>query len=190
MPDPVWTFQYNFGQTPENNGFTRDNYGATVNTVTGGQTANRRVEITGTSPSVGCAFLTSTIPSLDPNIGVTVEGIMQVTGGQAGLEMTFLNYAVTLDLLPASLQLRAVGDAGTELVEVATPSNSGQTTIRITFSPDRSVRVYRNGTLLGTIPTAPTLTMPFQRVLWWGEGQGTQTFRALRTYLGGAVAPG
>jgi hypothetical protein len=200
MPDPVWTMQYMMNQTPEGNGFTRAyDYpiAAAVNAVTGGSPANRRVEIDARAGNdCGIVFLTSTIPSLDFTKGATLETIVNVSGdanGDAGMELTFLSYAVLLMIHPNKACVYSPeGDDGTPGFEVAvnTDSNNADLKWRITFDTDHNVRVYRDSALLIGPLAAPIVTKPFQRVLWWAESGVLAVWRAFRFYVGGAVAAG
>jgi hypothetical protein len=185
VPDPTWTSQYNLAQTPEANGFTRTLYdNPVVNAVTGGSPANRRVEIN--SDAGSCVFVTSAVPSLDGDTGVTAEVVVASSGsGNAGFEVTFLDRAIGVQVYADRI---TVADGLNEPASFPTAANTANTTVRLTYQSG-TARVYRNGTLLATL-TPPFLGMPFQRVLWWGEEGGTQVWRALRYWSGGAMAPG
>jgi hypothetical protein len=196
MPDPVWSSQYNYGQTPENNGFTRELYGsASLNLVTGGQAANRRVEVT-SQPGGGYVFTTSNVPSLDGTIGATGEAVCNPGSGagHCGFEMTFLDRAVFVQIFADRVEVECCGDPPNQHVylTVQTASNVSDLTWRFTYAAGQ-FKVYRSGVLVADV-AAPVCAKPFQRFLWWAEGSGsgvsTQTFRALRLYTGGAVQPG
>jgi hypothetical protein len=192
MPDPAWTQQYQFNQSPEGNGFTRRLYRTPIVTeVTGGNPANRRVEIDSTNGDA--VFITSAVPSLDSSVGATAEMVVNVTGaadGNAGVELSFLDRAVLLMVYPNKIGISAAQEDGQIEQEVATASNAPDTEVRMTLDASKDLRIYRNDALiLGPISTQ-TKTKPFQRVLWWGESGALVTFRALRYYLGGAVIPG
>lgn len=185
VADPVWTATYNFGNTPENNGFTRQVNGGVVTTVTGGTPANRRVEINSTNGEA--IFLTSNVPSLNMNVGATVQMTVAVSGtGNAGVELTFLDRAFGIQVYANRITVAILDGNGAQ--EVSALANTGDTIIRATVSPDLTLRVYRNNLLISTKTLGPT-TQPFQRVLWWGEEGGVQIFRQLAYYIGGAVAP-
>jgi hypothetical protein len=187
MADPVWTQQYALNQTPEQNGFTRTLYGSpTVNTVTGGTPSSRKVEILSTA-SDSCVFSTSNVPAINSSVGITAEIIASCTGaGDAGFECTFLDRYVGVQLYSNKITI-VISNGQAESV-FPTAANTADTTVRFTYSPDGTGRVYRNAVLISAF-AIPAETKPFQRVLWWGEGGGTQVFKALRYYLGGPVAP-
>ena len=192
MPDPNWSTQFNFSQTPETNGFTRQVYGTPViQEVTSGSQANRRVEINTDAGSV--VWGTTQVPSLDPTIGCTLEYVCNCTGtGNAGIELTFLSRVVAVQVYAAEVRFYTVQD-GVEPPPptiVLTTANSANTTIRVTFDSSNNVRVYRNGTLIIGPQAVPVAVKPFQRVLWWAEEGGVQTFRTIKVWLGGAMAPG
>jgi len=193
MPDPAWTQQYNFAQTPENNGFTRQLYNSPVITLTqGGNPANRNVNVDSTAGDA--VFLTSSVPSLSSSIGATAEMIVAVSGaaeGDAGIELTFLDRAVLVLVFPNKVSISICNDIiGNQESEYPTASNSGDTTIRVTFDSNKDLRVYRNAILLAGPLSTANCVKPFQRVLWWVETGAIGTFKALRYYLGGAVVPG
>lgn len=190
MADPVWTAQYNYSQTPETNGFSRTLYKTPVVTVvTSGPVANRRVEINSASGDV--VFITSNVPSLDPSIGATAEAVVSVTGpGDAGFELTFLTRALMLQVYATGVGLTVCDDIGGEKhYRVKTAPNNVDTKFRMTLDGSNNVHVYREGSgVIGPV-SAEQCEKPFQRVLWWGESSGTQTFKAMKYYIGGAVAP-
>ena len=192
MPNPIWSAEYAFNQAPEANGFTRRESGSPVITEqTSGTPANRRVEIN--SDNGDAVWATTTVPALDPLVGTTTEFQTRVSGsGDAGVETTFLTFAVLCmvweNMISVSQPRGDNGDPGGE-TEIATASNAVDTLVRFNFSPDRTVTVYRNGIEIHSF-TANVITKPFQRVLWWGEGGGTQVFNIFRYYNGGSVPPG
>lgn len=189
MADPVWTSQYNTAQTPEGNGFSRTLYNnPTVNIVSSGTPANRRVEIV--SNSGACVFETASVPSIDSSIGVTAESLLSCNGtGDAGFELTFLDRFCGINVFANKIILSLPdGSGGVTEQTFATAANTGDTLIRFTYSPDGTGRIYRAGALV-TAVALPELAKPNQRVLFWGEGGGTQTFKTMKYYLGGPVAP-
>ena len=190
MADPVWTAQYNYSTTPELNGFTRILYKTPVVTeVRTGPTANRRVQIN--SASGDAVFLTSTVPALDPVLGATAEAVVNVTGpGNAGFELTFLTKALLLQVYSSGIGLTVCDDvAGEQFYLRQTPFNNIDTKVRLTLDGSNNVNVYREGSgVVGPVPGGQC-TKSFQRVLWWAEGSGTQTFKGMKYYIGGAVAP-
>ena len=192
MPDPAWTAQYNFAQTPEGNGFTRQLHNDPIVTlIQGGNPANRRVDVDSTNGDA--VFLTSQVPSLDSTIGATIEMTVAVSGaadGNAGFELTFLDRAVLVMVFPNKIGLTVAQDAGQFDQEIPTASNSGDTEIRVTFDATKALRVYRNDVLIAGPISTQTAVKPFQRVLWWCEAGAIATFRVMRYYLGGAVVPG
>ncbi len=192
MPDPNWTSEYQFNQPPESNGFTRTIYNTPVVTeVTGGNPSDRRVEIN--SDTGDCVFITSDVPSLDANTGVTLEASVSCTGsGDAGFELTFLDYAVLIMVWEDRVSISMPrGDNGEPSVEqdIPTAANSSPVLMRFTFDNQRLVRIYRDLSEIHSF-TAHPVTKPFQRVLWWGEGGGVQLFNVLRFWTGGAMPPG
>ena len=188
MPDPIWTNQYSFSQTPEQNGFTRILYDAPLLTIqTTGPTANRRVEIN--SDAGSAVFQISNVPSLTTLLGATAEIIAAISGpGNAGIELTFQDRYFGVQVYENRITV-AVDDGQGPHEVAAGQSNSGNTTIRVTVSPDFTLRVYRAGVLVDT-RALPGTEKPLPRVLFWGEEGGTQIFRTLRYYIGGPVAPG
>lgn len=194
MPDPAWTQNYATNQSPESNGFTRNiNRSPVITEITTGNPANRRVEIDSDNGDV--VFLTSSVPSLDPLVGVTIEADIQTAGpGDAGFELTFLNAAVLVNVYSGSVDISIPrGDDGTGASETTfiTADNGDTEHIwRYTFDASRNVRLYRDEILVGGPILASTVTKPFQRVLWWGEGGGTQIYWGFRYFIGGAVVPG
>lgn len=184
-----WTAQYNFGQAPEQQNFTRSVYGATavVKVNSTGPTANRNLTVTESDANSGVAFLTSSIPSFDATRGATAEATVAVTGaGDAGFEVTFLDHAFGLNIATSGLILDV--DGAPEQV-VATASNAGATTFRITIDATATLNVYRAGVRVAGPIALPVVAHPFQRFLFWGESGGAQVFTALAYYIGGAVAP-
>ena len=200
MPDPVWTMRYQMNQTPEGNGFTRSfdyTLQAIVTEVTGGSPANRRVELDARAGlDCGVVFLTSTVPSLDFTQGATAETIVNVSGdsnGNAGIELTFLSYAVALQVYPGKVKLYAPGDGNPDPsvdVTVPTASNNADIKWRITFDTLHQVHIYRDDLLVIGPVVVPIVVKPFQRVLWWAEGGVLTIWRAFRFYVGGAVPAG
>ena len=188
MPDPNWTSQYDFSKTPEANGFTRSIHGAPVLMLaTSGAPANRRVEINSDAGDI--VFLTSQVPSLSESLGATAEAVVSVTGGDAGFQLTFLTCAILVQVHPDKLYVGMPGDPPGGYVNIDIPIvNSGNVTVRATFSPGRLLRLYRNGVLVGGPYTVPNRSQAYQEVQWWGEG-GFQVWRFMAYYLGGAVAP-
>lgn len=189
MADPVWSSAYNFGNTPENNGFTRTVNGGVVTLTTTGPAAGRKVSINSDAGDAVC--LTSSVPSLSEGVGATAQAIVAVTGaGDAGFELDFLNHNVQV-LIKANSVVISLGDDanGNQNTEIPTASNGTATTIRLTVDSSGNIRVYRNTVLIFGPTQWPTSVSPFQRVLFWGEGGGTQVFTQMNSYLGGAVAP-
>lgn len=196
MADPVWTEEYNMGNTPENNGFTRTLQNSPIITEnTTGNPSNRNVEIN--SDNGNAIFLTASIPSLSLPPGATLEAEGSVSGsGDGGFELTFLDSAILVNVFEGFVNYSmpsGVDNQGNPVgpieEEVDTPSNNARLIWRVTIDGDRFWNIYRAGVLVaGPIP-AHFITKPFQRVLWWGEGGGIQTFYSMKYYIGGAVAP-
>lgn len=190
MADPNWSSQYNFGQMPEQQGFTRILYGSpVVNTVTTGAAANRRVDIT--TDAGDCVFVTSNVPALNEAVGITAEASVVVSGsGNAGFQAVFLQFAVELDVKSNLMRIIMPGISNTTVDQEFTgQNNTSPVLIRLTVNPAGVVRIYRNAIQLGNgfqRPSQPQVQQSFQ---WWGEGGGLQSFRALKTYWGGEVAP-
>ncbi len=200
MPDPVWTEVYNMGNTPEQNGFTRTLQGSpTITENSGGNPANRNVEIN--SDNGDAVFLTSVVPSLSMPPGATLEAEGSVSGsGDGGFELTFLDCAILVNVfenfvnysMPSGFSEPNRGGVTVPGIEadVATDSNNTRIVWRVTIDGSRNWNIYRDEILVaGPIP-AHFLIKPFQRILWWGEGGGIQTFYTMKYYIGGAVAPG
>lgn len=193
MPDPAWTMQYQWNQPPEGNGFTRRLIGSPVVVETiGGNPASRNVEIT--SNNGDCVFLTSQVPALDSTVGVTAEMQVAVNGsGDAGFELTLLDTIIMANVFENEVNLYCpTGDGGASgfnLTET-TDSNAADTLFRLLIDGSKRASLYRNGVAVWVNVQCPVLTRSFQRVLWWGEGGGTQKFNILRYYAGGAVIPG
>ncbi len=191
MADPVWTNQYNTSLDPDQNGtFTQQvgqyNPASTLNIIKTGQQANRRLEITGSSTSSGAVWITSQVPTLDPNVGVTIESLVQVSGDDQcnfGYELTFLDRAIGLQVHQNRITVQVQDGQGLHIFNTA--DNSGQTRVRLTYGAGNA-NVYRNAVLLGTI-AVPSTPFPSQRVLYWQEGQGTVIIRELKYFVGGAV---
>lgn len=187
MPDPVWTNDYSMNQTPEQNGFTRRLYNSpSIQTVTGGNPAQRRIEIGSTGGDA--VFELSNVPSLQLSNGATIEVLCSCTGaGDAGFELTFINTHFGIQVYQTAISVLVNDGQGEHIV--ATASNSADTRIRATVASDGTLNVYRNGSLIDT-RTMPADVHALPSVLFWGEGGGTQIFRQMRFYLGGPVVPG
>lgn len=199
MPDPTWTDDYNFGNTPESNGFTRTLTGSPVVTeVTSGNPANRRVEIN--SDNGDAVFLTASVPSLDDLVGATGEFEAQCTGGgDVGFEITMLGTVILVNVFETFVELYCpAGDdpvaQPTISLEYSGQDNTVTTKWRVTIGPepDQECHLYRDEVELTPVGgiNLNDVTKSFQRVLWWGEGGGTQVLRGMRYYQGGPVVPG
>jgi hypothetical protein len=193
MADPVWTNQYNTALGPEQNGtFTQNlasySVASSINSITSGSPANRRLEITGGNVNAGAVWLTSQVPTLDPTIGTTIESLVQVSGDDQcnfGYELTFLDRAIGLQVHQNRITVQVLDGQGLHIFNTA--DNSGQTRVRLTYAVGIA-SIYRNAVLLGTIPV-PSSPFQSQRVLYWQEGLGSVTIRELKYFVGGAVAP-
>lgn len=193
MPDPNWTAEYNYGNTPEANGFSRTLYNTPIVTeIISGNPSNRRVEID--SDNGDAVFLTSNIPAFDPTVGATGEVEVSCNGsGDVGFEITMLDMAVGINIWETFIELyHPVGDDGTPgwTEQALGLDNSVLTLVRVVIDGSRNVSLYRNGSLILGPVVAPIISKPFQRFLWWGEGGGTQEFRNKKFYIGGGVIPG
>lgn len=192
MPDPTWTLQYNYANTPESNFFTRTLYNIpTINEVRSG--SNRRVEIDSTNGDA--VFTSSIVPSLDSDVGATAEFMVNVSGnvnGDAGIELTFLDRAILVQVYPNHVYVGLTGDLETLEYTIPTASNNSDLLYRITYSGsgDNIINVYRGGTLIGGPYNPPVADKTFQRVLWWCEGGAISTWKGMKYYLGGPVVPG
>lgn len=200
MPDPAWSAEYNMGQTPEQNGFTLDaSSNATITLVTSGNPSLRRIEID-TSGGTQGIYRTTQIPALDEDVGVTVEADVEMSAaasGSAGFELTFLTYAILADVFESVEHPDQTVGPGVNINEpggfdviAKTDSFTTARKLRMLFHPNKTVELYFDGTQLIGPTAAMTVVKPFQRVMFWGEGGGTQIFRGFRYYTGGAVAPG
>lgn len=187
MADPVWSGQYNYAQTPEQNGFTRVLYNAPVITlVTGGTPASRRVEVT--SNAGDAVFQTTSVPALSVANGATVQIQVQVSGaGDAGYELTFQQLVFQVQVYANRVTVTVPDGTGEHQVD-SNDNSAATVTVRSTVDATGVLRTYRNTVLIDT-RQLPANTQPFQRVLWWGEGGGLQTFRQMAYYTGGPVAP-
>lgn len=184
MPDPVWTGQYDLTKSPEAKGFARWSQGDPVVTlVTAGQAANRRVEI---QTDAGNIYIQRAVPSL-VRAGFTLEiEAASVGAGAAGIEVALPELAFSLFVREAAIDVLVCDGQGPR--SFPTASNAAGCRLRVTF--DGTVaRAYRNGVLV-VQGNAPDLPLPWRYVGFFAEGGGTQAFRAVRWYVGGAVAPG
>jgi len=199
MATPPWTAQYNFSNTPEQNGFTRQVNGTAVLTLNQtGTPANRNVNVSCPAPSDSVVCLTSTVPSLNEAVGATAEAIVTVSGTSsgpyppdAGFELDFLNHNVQILIQPSAIVI-SIGDdtnSANQNTTIQTASNGTATTVRLTVDALGNISVYRNTVLIFGPTQWPVSVSPFQRVLFWGENGGTQVFTEMAYYLGGAVAP-
>lgn len=201
MATPAWTAQYNFGNTPEQNGFTRIvSDAATLVLTQSGPTAGRKLTVNCTNADDSVVLVTSTVPSLSESIGATAEAIVAVSGAtlgiyppDAGFELDFLNHNIQI-LVQQTAIVVSLGDdalAANQNTTVPTADNSTATTIRLTVDNAGNVRVYRNTVLIFGPVAWPVAVSPFQRVLFWGEngGPSSMVFTEMAYYLGGAVAP-
>lgn len=196
MPDPVWTSQYSTSNTPENNGYTRRTKNSpTINEVRTGTVSNRRVEINSTNGEA--VFETTNAPALNSATGATLEVMLNVSGtdaeSHAGCELTFSNRAVIFQVHPNACRVTIAGDNGTgQEYDIATAANNSDILWRATYSgtATNQFRLYRAGTLVAGPYNLSTTTKPSARILWWVEAGATATFKAIKTYVGGAVAPG
>jgi hypothetical protein len=185
--EPNWSMLYDFSLTPEANGFTRKTHVGTptANFITRGNPFTRRIEIDSTSGDL--VFLTSSVPSLHGE--TTAEFTVAVNGapeGNAGLELTFLDTAISMMVYPARMQVLLCGN---QSFEVATASNAPETVWRTTLDGS-NLRVYRAGVLVFGPVGVPTCSpYKFQRFLWWVEEGAIVTIRKVAYYIAGAVAP-
>lgn len=194
MPQVPWTFQYNYQHDPEWNRFTRIPYGnPVVNAVTTGQ---RRVEVSCPEYKDNIVFLSSDVPALDVALGITAEMMVNVSGpfadGNAGIEATFLPFAIAMQVRPNEVEFYSGGD-GTNSVRIIVPTapNNSDILWRITIDSNRIINIYRAGILVIGPVVIPSggQPFPFQRFLWWVENGATATFKQMNYYQGGAVAP-
>lgn len=193
MPDPNWSFEYNFSNGSLNNGFTRTDYGTpVVDEITSGNPSNRRIEIN--SDNGDAVYRTTDIPSFDTSNGATGEFDVSCFGtGICGFEITFLDQVILAQVYQSKISIYSPnGDnaTGEFEIEVDTPDNTVVTKFRIVVTNSGQVSFYREGVLVAGPQQLPTVTKPFQRFLFWGEGGGTQTLNGVRFYIGGGVIPG
>ncbi len=193
MPDPDWTLEYNMAQDPAGNQFTGQFKGSVaVNPVTSGNPANRRLEID-TTGGGGVVYIQDNEPILfDPDVGLTGEVVLSVAGGNAGFEFTFLDRAILLDVQSNNVEIYSTGSEGSTNFAV---DMTIERRIRVTLSNVPEAVVYIDGVQrIGPAPVFTTLSKPVKRFLFWGEVfQGTGgliTFRELKNFVGGPVAPG
>lgn len=193
MPDPNWNKSYNWSLPPENNGFTRVLYREpVVDIITGGNPSTRNVTIV--SNSGDCVFITDQVPSFDSNIGVTAEANIYCEGnGDAGFEVTFLDTVISLLVYENHIEFycpRGDNNEPTIYFSVNTDSNINGALYRLIVNGSKQCAIYRNGVEIIPLTLLNNISKPFQRLLWWGEGGGTQKFDVLQYYAGGAVIPG
>lgn len=184
MPDPVWSSQYNYGSTPEQNNFTRVQYQTPVLTLQQtGPGANRRVELNTNGGSM--VFVASSVPNILENVGATAEMICSTNGaGDVGFELRLLQHVFGIRVYVDRIFVDVPG----AITEHLTASNAADVTIRITYGAG-TMSLYRNGVLVVT-RAIPQVINASQSFMFWGEEGGTQIFRAMKLYLGGPVAPG
>ena len=188
MADPIWTYQYNFTNLPEAQGFTRRTHVGTpgITFVTTGNPAQRRIEIDSTNGDA--VFLTSTVPSLDSTLGATAELTLNVSGnpdGDAGFELTFLDHAFGINIFPSHILIDV---PGLDVIDVLTASNAVDIIWRITYVAN-TLALYRAGVLVAGPIIVPAHNRPFQRFLFWCEGGAICVIRGVKFFVGGAVAP-
>jgi hypothetical protein len=186
MPDPTWTAEYNTGNSPEENGFTRVLSGSPgVNEVTSGNPANRRVEIDSLD---GEAVFITNVPSFNASQGATLEAdfnFISANGGNIGAEITFADNAFGATIFENNVEFTLNG-IGVETVPVVA---LGRHTWRMTFLGSMAI-LYRDEVLVDTVQATQPLSPRIQRALWWvGEG-AIGAMHGLRYYTEGAVAPG
>lgn len=189
MPDPNWSVQYVTNQSPEQQGFTRRfNSGIepVITLVTGGNPGQRRIEVN-TDNGGDVSFITTNVPAFNSEVGFTAEMLISVNGpGDAGLEATFLDMFVGVNIFQNSVILERLGLGA---VIVSTPPNNTEILWRTTFD-GQFIRVYRAGQLV-IGPIAPILhNSPFQQFQFWAEGGGTVVFKTMKYFIAGAVEPG
>jgi hypothetical protein len=181
-PPGPWT-SYNFGNNPDQNGFTETVVGAsTSNKVIAGNPANRKVEI---NPQGGqTLFLTTQSPNLDPAIGVTGEiglAVSNVTPVEyGGFEFRYLNGVVNWVCSHNMVEVHIPQGftnpdftgpiINSQTVEVTSLNNTAQTVFRITINGSRAFNFYRAGALLIGPLNLPFIQKPSQTFMWWGEG--------------------
>jgi len=185
MPDPSWTLVYNFKHTPEWNRFTRNLYGSPI-------VQENSQNLTLDTNNGDVAFVTSDVPSLDMSLGATLEIEASTTlTGDIGAEFTFLDAAFGFRIYLNKVIVDIVSNNWPPYIwrEVATADNSSPTLWRLTIDNTRQLRLYRATVLIVGPESIPVKTCPFQRVLFWGEEGGVQTFTKMAFWLGGAMAP-
>jgi hypothetical protein len=199
MADPTWDDQYDYSKSPEDNGFTRTIYkkdksptgkDPVVTETKTGPSANRKVEVDSTDGNV--IFIAENPSGMDEDTGVTVDAMVSVTGvGHAGVELTFRNTAILIDIWESNVQIYCPKGRSTvpwTHQDIATASNA-KAIFRITYKKSEGVALYRNGLHLFGPTKTPQIPKPYNRILWWGEDGGTQTFHDLKYYFKGVSAP-
>lgn len=179
-PPGSWT-EYNFSNTPDQNGFTEQpDTNAVVNIVSTGPQADRRVEIT---PNGGNkVFITTDSPNLDPSVGATGEISVAVSAPNefSGFEIRYLNGVINWVCSSEITEINIPGGfpnpdfTGTPIAsqvqDVSGQNNTNQIVFRITVDSSRDVMLYRNGVLLFGPLNLPYIQKPSQTFMWWGEG--------------------
>jgi len=192
MPTPVWTAQYDFTQTPVQNGFTEFD------------TGSPSVTTTSTSLSVdsshGDAVFVAIVPAFtfNPTVGLTAEATVAVSGSavgiyppDAGFELDFLGQQVELLIQPNAATISVSADVtGNQNTTVSTASNTAATVWRVTIDGTGIANVYRAGVLvIGPIQLLMSTALS-EKFIFWGEQGAIVTFTELNYYNGGAVSPG
>lgn len=202
MPTPSWTFSYNMAQTPEQNGFTRLNQSPpmpVINLVTGGNPANRRIEVTtiAANPDQGIqandiVFLINNIPNFDVAIGMTAEALLSVSGvGDVGFEARFIGIAISVSIFQDRVRLEAPWlSTVPTYIEAPTLPNDVNVLWRTTFD-GADARIYRAGVLaLGPVAIPLRVAaLPQSNFMFWFENGGTGIIKAMNFFIGGAVVP-
>jgi len=192
MPTPVWTAQYDFTQTPVQNGFTEFDTGSPSVTTTSTSLA--------VDSSHGDAVFVTVLPAFtfSSSVGMTAEATVAVSGStvgiyppDAGFEIDFLNQQVQILIQPSAVEISVSEDViGNVNTTVATASNIAAIAWRVTVDGTGVLKLYRAGILVAGPIQLLTSTTSFERFLFWGEQGVVVTFTEMNYYNGGAVPPG
>jgi hypothetical protein len=194
MADPIWSDQYDYSKSPEDNNYSRVIYSKLDPSPTGADPVitekSTEVEIDSNNGSV--VFVTENPVGMEKSKGITVDFTVTVTGvGHAGVELTFMDCAILVQIYESRLEIYC--PQGRSKVpwtnqNIATMANSN-ITYRITYDETNGVSVYRGKTKYFGPALTPKIPKPYNRILWWGEGGGKQVFHSFKYYFDGTVVP-
>lgn len=184
MPDPTWSFEYDFSKTPEQNLLFRTEYSDPALTLfTHG--GNKRLEIN--SDSGDMIFTTAFQPTFHEPM--TVEILMSVNGaGDGGFEATMAGKAFAIAVTEDDVSVTLPADISPYTNTIPTSSNTTDILWRATYDGS-DFRLYRNTSLVEGPESCPNYTYPVQRFLFWGESGGTVVFKKISYSIGTAISP-